>query len=184
VGYIDHASLKYLLFKKDAKPWLIWWILLLQEFDIEIRDKKGVENSVADHLSRLQHRDTHELPINYYLRDDTLLKVTDLNPWYANIVNYIVAGYVAPGENRRKLKHQSCSYLWDDPYLYRVCADDLPRRCVPMVEATKIIERCHASPYGGHYRALRTHAKIWHSGFFWPTMYQDTKEFVRRCIRC
>ena len=74
IVYIDHAALKYLLTKKDAKPRLIRWILLLQEFDIEIRDKKGVENLVADHLSRLQHRDTHELPINDYLRDDTSSK--------------------------------------------------------------------------------------------------------------
>jgi len=46
------------------------------------------------------------------------------------------------------------------------------------------MERCHDSPYGGHYGVFRTHAKIWQSGFFWPMMYQDTKEFVRRCHRC
>jgi len=69
-------------------------------------------------LSRLQYRDTHELPINDYLRDDTLLKVMNSDPWYANIVNYIVVGYVALGEDKRKLKRQSCSHLWDDPYLY------------------------------------------------------------------
>ena len=52
-----------------------------------------------------------------------------------------------------------------------------------MVEAKKIIERCHASPYGGHYGAFCTNAKIWQSRFFWPTMYHDTWEFVKRYAR-
>jgi hypothetical protein len=66
IVYIDHAALKYLLTKKDAKPCLIRWILLLQEFDLEIREKEVVENSVADHLSRLQFKESVELPINNY----------------------------------------------------------------------------------------------------------------------
>jgi hypothetical protein len=54
IVYIDHAALKYLLTKKDVKPRLIRWILFLQEFDLEIKDKNRVENSVAAHLSRMQ----------------------------------------------------------------------------------------------------------------------------------
>ena len=182
--YTDHASLKYLLTKKDAKPRLIRWILLLQEFDLEIRDKKGVENSVVEHLSQLQFKESVNLPINDYLRGDTMLKVLTTDPWYANIVNYVVAGYIPPGADRKKIIRDNRVHLWDDPYLYRVCADSLLRRCIPTSETWKILDPCHSSPYGGHYEAFRTKATVWQSRFYWPTMYEDVKSYVRRCIRC
>jgi len=75
---------------------------------------------VVNHLSRLQYKETHESPISDSLRDDTLLKVTDSDPWYANIVNYMVVGFVTLGEDKRKLKQQSHFHLWDYSYLYRV----------------------------------------------------------------
>ncbi|GJU67912.1 reverse transcriptase domain-containing protein [Tanacetum coccineum] len=59
--YTDHSALKYLLAKQDAKPRLLRWILLLQEFDVVIRDKKGAENLAADHLSRLENPHQSEL---------------------------------------------------------------------------------------------------------------------------
>ena len=77
--------------KKDAKPRLIRWILLLQKFDLKIKDKKGVENSVADHLSCMSTNETKELPINDFLQDEMLLKVETLHPYYANIVNFMVS---------------------------------------------------------------------------------------------
>ncbi|GJS26404.1 hypothetical protein Tco_0487024 [Tanacetum coccineum] len=62
IVYTDHSALKYLLAKQDAKPRLLWWILLIQEFDVIIRDKKEAENLAADHLSRLEnpHQDVLE----------------------------------------------------------------------------------------------------------------------------
>jgi len=149
-----------LLTKINAKPRLIRWILLLQEFDLEIKDREGIKNPVADHLSRMYFKEPQELPINDSLRDDMLFKVTKADPWYADIVNFIVAGYVPPGENKRKLIYESRLHIWDPPYLFWVYSDGLLRICVPVEEGIQIIQKCHSSPYGGHYGVFRTHAKI------------------------
>jgi hypothetical protein len=93
-------------------------------FDLEIRDKKGVENSVADHFLHLQFEESAELPINDYMRDDTLLKVSTTDPWYANIINYIVAGYIPPGTDKKKLS-EIADYTSG---MTRICI-----RCVLMV---------------------------------------------------
>jgi hypothetical protein len=95
-----------------------------------------------------------------------LLKVTKSDPWYSDIVNFMVAGYVPPGDNKRKIIYENHQHLWDPPYLFRICADGLLRRCVPVEEGIQIIHNCHSSPYGGHYGAFRTHVKIWQSEFF------------------
>ena len=73
VIYTDHGALKYLFSKKEAKPRLIRWVLLLQEFDLEIRDKMGSENSLADHLSRLHVSGTGDISDSF--RDEHLLAV-------------------------------------------------------------------------------------------------------------
>jgi len=130
------------------------------------------------------HVQGSDLPINDYLRDDTVLKVTLSSPWYANLVNFMVTVYIPLEEDKKKLIHLSRFHLWDDPYLSKVCVDGLFRRCIPLCETRKILECCHSSPYGGHYGAFWNHVKVWQSGFFCPNMYGDTKEFVWQCPRC
>jgi hypothetical protein len=89
IVYTDHAAIKYLLAKKDAKPRLICWILLLQEFDVEIRDKKGVENVVVDHFSRMNHGQDDKEPIEDKMRDDHLYRVLDKDTWMIDIIRSI-----------------------------------------------------------------------------------------------
>ncbi|CAL8135414.1 unnamed protein product [Prunus armeniaca] len=96
VVFTDHSALKYLLTKKEAKSRLIRWILLLQEFDLTIRDKKGVENVVADHLSRISFEEPYEyLSIKDSSPDEQLFSVSTL-PWFANIVNFLATGLIPP----------------------------------------------------------------------------------------
>ena len=95
--HTDHSAIKYLMTKKDAKPRLIRWVLLLQEFDLEIKDKKGTENLVIDHLSRLEGtRD--EVHVNDDFPDEQLLAIEDKKPvpWFADYVNYLVAKVITP----------------------------------------------------------------------------------------
>ena len=92
VIFTDHSTLKYLLTKQDANARLIRWVLLLKEFNLQIKDKKGVENVVADHLYRLTiAHDSHSPPINDEFPDEFLM-FTGNAPWYAHIANYLPTG--------------------------------------------------------------------------------------------
>ncbi|XP_060962150.1 uncharacterized protein LOC133032282 [Cannabis sativa] len=128
IVYSDHAALRYLLSKKDAKSRLIRWILLLQEFDLEIRDKKGSENVVADHLSRLVIETSKEpTPITETFPDEQLMHVSSL-PWYVDIVNYLVTGEIPSHwskQDKNKFYSEVKNFIWDDPYLFKYCPDQI-----------------------------------------------------------
>ncbi|KAM6596464.1 hypothetical protein CsatA_006988 [Cannabis sativa] len=109
IVYTDHSAIKYLMTKKDAKPRLIRWVLLLQEFDLDIKDKKGTENLVADHLSRLEleeSQNTKEVQINEQFPDEQLFSVREslMVPWYADYVNYLAANITPLELSRQQLK--------------------------------------------------------------------------------
>ena len=126
--HIDHTTIKYLMAKKDAKTSLIRWVLLLQEFDLEIKDKKGSDNVIADHLSRMENPIKEEkiTEIAENFPDEHLFQVSVQTPWYANIVNFLACGLMPPEFNyqqKRKLGTDAMFYIWDDPLLFRKEAD-------------------------------------------------------------
>ena len=106
--YTDRATLKYFLSKKEVKPRLIRWVMLLQEFDLEIKDKKGNENLAADHLSCLHIPsvgDVSDAFLNMHL-----LAILSHAPWFAHIINFIVTGSVLEYWNQHK--KISSSMIW------------------------------------------------------------------------
>jgi len=75
-------------------------------------------------------------------------------------------------------------YYWDEPYLFRICVDNMIRRCVPEIEQSSVLQACHASAYGGHFGGVRTAAKVLEAGFFWPTVFKDAHQWVKGCNEC
>ncbi|WKA10545.1 hypothetical protein VitviT2T_028110 [Vitis vinifera] len=187
IVFTDHSALKYLLTKQDAKARLIRWILLLQEFDLQIRDKKGVENVVADHLSRLAiAHNSHVLPINDDFPEESLM-LLEKAPWYAHIANYLVTGEV-PGEwktqDRKHFFAKIHAYYWEEPFLFKYCADKIIRKCVPEEEQQGILIHCHENACGGHFASQKTSMKVLQSGFTWPSLFKDSHIMYRSCDKC
>ncbi|CAA7040103.1 unnamed protein product [Microthlaspi erraticum] len=190
IVHTDHAALRHIFAKKDTKPRLLRWILLLQEFDIEVVDKKGVENGVADHLSRMRVEDM--IPINDSMPEEQLMAIMILKesfdekvrleevkalrdenlPWYADIVNFMVSGEVPSSFDaykRKKFFKDARHYYWDEPYLYKRGPDSIYRRCIAEEDVQGVLEHCHGSAYGGHFATFKTATKVLQSGLWWPT---------------
>nr|GEY41482.1 DNA-directed DNA polymerase [Tanacetum cinerariifolium] len=108
-------------------------------------------------------------------------------PWFADFAkyhagNFIVKGMTSHQKNKffKDVKH----YFWDDPFLFKICADQVIRRCVHGKEALDILVACHNRPTGGHHGANLTAKKIFNAGFFLPIIDKDAHEFVKNCDSC
>nr|GEW66103.1 reverse transcriptase domain-containing protein [Tanacetum cinerariifolium] len=156
-------------------------------------DTRGAENYAADHLSRLENPyenvfDPKE--INEAFPLETLNKIAHNDPstsWYADLANYHAGNFIIKGmtsQQKKKFFKDARHYFWDDPYLFRTCADQIIRCCVAGQEAIDILNACHSGPTGGYYGASYTAKKVFDSGFYWPSIYKDAFELVKYCDSC
>ncbi|KAL4272410.1 hypothetical protein GQ457_13G015520 [Hibiscus cannabinus] len=188
IVHTDHSAINYLVTKKDAKPRLIRWILFLQEFDLEVKDRKWTENQVADHLYRLDnpHNQDKDTKIWDSFPDEKILFATTIS-WFADIVNFLVSGIVPPdlsSQGRKKFRDDAKFFYWDEPYIFKQLADQVLRRYVPEEEQKDVMYHCHVASCGGLFGGNRTAAKILQSGFYWPTLFKDARAFAKACDRC
>jgi len=129
------------------------------------------------------------MPIDDKFPDDFLYFVIAVNdrPWYADLVNYL-ASAVVPSQASKiqicKLKSDAKYYIWDDPYLWKMCSDQILRRCVHDSEIRNILFCCHNTLVGGHVGPQRTAKRVLDSGFYWPTIFEDAYNVVKECAEC
>nr|CAN64582.1 hypothetical protein VITISV_032875 [Vitis vinifera] len=133
----------------DKKVRPIRWILLLQEFNLQIKDKKGVENVVADHLSRLAiAHNSHSLPINDDFPEESLM-LMEVAPWYAHIANYLVTREVPSEWKTQDKKHffaKIHAYYWEEPFLFKYCADQIIRKSCDRCQRLGKLKRKNMMP--------------------------------------
>uniref|UniRef100_A0A1U7X9A8 Uncharacterized protein LOC104236472 n=2 Tax=Nicotiana sylvestris TaxID=4096 RepID=A0A1U7X9A8_NICSY len=120
------------------------------------------------------------------LEDEQLLATTHQEAsWYADFANYLASGIVPhnlSSVQRKRFFHESRQYYWDEPYLFRICLDNMIRRCIPEIKQFSVLQACHVSAYGGHFGGVRTAAKVLEAGFFWPTVFKDAHLWVRAAM--
>nr|GEX82933.1 reverse transcriptase domain-containing protein [Tanacetum cinerariifolium] len=191
IVYTDHSALKYLFAKKDSKARFLRWVLLLQEFTFKVIDTKGAENVAADHLSRLENPHQNVLDpkeINESFPLETLNMVSfrgnSSTPWFFDFVNYHAGNFIVKkmsSQQKNKFFKDLKHYFWDDPFLFKICVDQVIRRCVHGHDAIDILKVCHYGPTGGHHGPNYTAKKVFNSGFYWPTIYRDAQDLVKTC---
>nr|GFA11396.1 reverse transcriptase domain-containing protein [Tanacetum cinerariifolium] len=165
---------------------------------------KGAENLAVDHLSRLEnpHQDelekkeiTETFPLEALSMITFPLETLSMivfhgdsrTSWFVDIVNYHARNFIVKwmsSQQKKKFFKDVKHYFWDDPYLVKICVDQVIRRCVHGQEAVDILTAFHNGPTGGHYGANLTAKKVFDSGFYWPTIYRDAHDLVTRCDAC
>ncbi|GJU71646.1 reverse transcriptase domain-containing protein, partial [Tanacetum coccineum] len=127
------------------------------------------ENLAADHLFRLENPlqgDLEKKEINETFPLETLGMISfhgdSSTPWFADIANYHAGNFVVKGmssQQKKKFFKDVKHYFWDDPYLFKICADQVIRRCVHGQEVVDILTACHNGPTRGHHGANYTAKK-------------------------
>nr|GEY89471.1 reverse transcriptase domain-containing protein [Tanacetum cinerariifolium] len=194
IVYTDHSTLKYLFAKKDSKARLLRWVLLLKEFTFKVIDTKRAENLAADHLSRLENPHQNMLDpkeINESFPLETLNLVftrgNSSTPWFADFTNYHAENFIVKGmssQQKNKFFKDVKHYFWDDPFLFKICVDQVIQRCVHGQKAIDILKDFHYEPTGGHHVPNYTANKVFDLGFYWPTIYRDAQDLVKNCDVC
>jgi len=160
--YIDHSFIQYLANKPITNGRVTQWLLLLQEFDITIKDFLGKENPVVDFLSRIP-KVNDPLVVDDQFSNEHLFFVAVKTPWYVDVENYLAVGKLPKHLTTRERKlivQHSAWFSWIGIYIFHTGADMCIRRCIREDEMPDILKACHEKPCGVHFADQRTRHKV------------------------
>ncbi|GJT70928.1 reverse transcriptase domain-containing protein [Tanacetum coccineum] len=147
-----------------------------------------MDHSALKYLMNKQDAKLRNKDINENFPLETLGVISSgSTPWFADYANFHAGNFIIKGmttQQKKKFFKDVKHYFWDDPYLFRICADQIIRRCVHGQEANDILKACHEGPTGGHHSANLTARKVFDAGFFWPTIYRDAHTMIKSCDTC
>eukprot|EP00253_Pinus_taeda_P015848 PITA_15848 len=162
------------------------WIVILQEFDLEFLSSKSKKSMVFTEL-------ISELPCGEdtvyeeSFPDEHLFLISSLDPWYRDIIVYLQTSKFPSTfskDERRKLRHLAKSYVIIGDTLYHRGVDSILRCCLTLEEAKSVLNDCHSGTCGGHLSGLAIAQCILCAGYFWPSLFKDCVEAVKRCHPC
>ncbi|RVW91119.1 Retrovirus-related Pol polyprotein from transposon 17.6 [Vitis vinifera] len=125
-------------------------------------------------------------PLYELLVKDAKFLWDEKSPWYSHIANYLVTGEVPSEWSAQEKKHffaKIHAYYWEESFLFKYCADQIIRKCVPEQEQSGILSHCHDSACGGYFASQKTAMRVVQSGFWWPSLFKDAHVMCKGCDR-
>eukprot|EP00253_Pinus_taeda_P004730 PITA_04730 len=162
------------------------WVTTLQEYDLDIKPVKIVKGQGFCRLlvgaSNIQE---HEGPNN--IEEINEISTINLESQYADLIFYLKNGYAPSNisyKNKRAIRMKAKNFEIIDDVLFIMNYDSVWLRCIEKTEAQKVLQELHDGPIGGHFGGDTTAHKIIHASYYWPTLFKDSHEYVRKCRMC
>eukprot|EP00253_Pinus_taeda_P022767 PITA_22767 len=183
---VPFSSIRQLLIQRELGEKRANLVTTLQEYDLEIKPTNIVRGQgfcrlLAGASNIPKSSDTNQ--------SETInqISIIDSESQYADLIFYLKNGYAPPNlsyKRKRAIRLKAKKFTIIDDVLFRQYYDSVLLRCLEKPEAQKVLQELHDGPAGGHFGADTTTHKVIHAGYYWPTLFRDAHEYVRKCRNC
>jgi hypothetical protein len=184
---VDINPFQYVLTRRIIGGKYNKWIVILQEFDLDFASAKSKKSLVFAELMSDFPRLDEDIFHDDSFMDEHIFLISSLDPWYGDILIYLQTLKLPQHlsrDDRRRIRHQAKNYLIIGDTLYRRGVDNILHRCLTHEEVEVVLNDCHSGACGGHLSGLVTTQKILRAGYFWPSIFKDCIEAVKKCHPC